>query len=126
MKNYVINMDGAAPDPISSGDTKSWFFHYKWNGVGEEDNEVFFPIEKGVLPDVGEGDVLWFVLDGVMIGCALVIRVMQDYTNDREELWYNTKDCKASNQSMYTKIATGLVDEQTAILFSIALSLEDG
>jgi hypothetical protein len=83
MKHVLYNMQGAAPAPAGDGDTKSWFEYYKW----DVDGEVFVPVQD---TRAKEGDVLWFAMDGDIIGCAIVLRLFQSVLsqNGGWEIWY--------------------------------------
>lgn len=81
-RHLLIKMRGKDPDPCKTGDTKSWFYFYKWNVSGE----AFFPVKEE--PEVTSGDMVWFCLDGVVLGCALIHRVQYDPMNQVYELCY--------------------------------------
>jgi hypothetical protein len=119
MKNYVISMNGEASDPLNMGDTKSWFFAYKWRL--DEDDEVFFPVRKGELPDIAEGDTIWFLMDEQLIGCATVLRIMPSTLSSDEEIWYHTKACKRAKGLAYAGFGTGPIDEACARALSRGL-----
>jgi hypothetical protein len=98
MKQYAYCMIGDAPDPIGSGDTKSWFLHYKWRL--DEKDEVFLPVPKDTFPDIEEGDDLWFLMDEEILGHAPVLRVCMDWANERKEIWFDTSTCVAARSGM--------------------------
>lgn len=82
MKHLIYNMRGSAPPPAGYGDTTGWFLRYKW----DVDGQVYVPWTKETIPEVG--DILWFALDGAVLGCAPVLRVTSDDLNGRLEVWY--------------------------------------
>jgi hypothetical protein len=92
MRHWIKKLIGSDPDPIHSGDMRSWFFHYKWRP--EDDDETWYPLGEDEFPEIGGGDVLWFCLDGTVIGSVRVIHVFIDDMNDRKEVRYNTNTCK--------------------------------
>ena len=83
MAHFLYKMSSTAPAPAGDGDTKSWFFHYKWCVEGE----VYVPVRRPFLP-VEVGDYLWFCLDGVVFGGARILRVEEEQSQGRQELWY--------------------------------------
>lgn len=87
MEHYIYLMRGDRPDPLGSGDTKSWFYYYKW----PEEGEVFLPL-KPPNADVKEGDRLWLFMDDALVGSVVVTRI--DTTNETlssasQELWFD-------------------------------------
>jgi len=91
-RHYLYAMNGDDPDPNRRGDTRSWFYYYKWpsscdpRGLGE----VWVPKSAGdELVGVQPGDVLWFSMDRCVLGGAVVTQVYTDAYNQRQEVWYN-------------------------------------
>ena len=81
-------MIGGADAPVGTGDTRSWFYHYKV-GIG---GEVFVPVFSGEADEMGETNLLWFVMDGVVIGYVPLRRQVMDNFNGRLELWFNSDE----------------------------------
>ena len=82
MKHLIYNMRSSDPPPSGYGDTKGWFYYYKW----KVDEEVYVPWSLELTPEAG--DVLWFAMNGVVLGCTIVLRVLTDDLNGRLEVWY--------------------------------------
>lgn len=83
MRHHLYLMSSIAPAPAGDGDTRSWFFFYKWNVEGD----TYVPQKRPFL-EAEQGDVLWFVLDGCVLGGAPITRVELEYSANREEIWY--------------------------------------
>lgn len=81
MRHHLYLMTSDAPAPAGDGDTRSWFFFYKWNA----DGELYVPQRMPFL-DVAAGDMVWFVMDGCVLGGAPVIRVEEEMRH--QEIWY--------------------------------------
>lgn len=87
MKHLAYVMVSTSPAPAGDGDTKSWFEYYKWNG-----GETFVPVSFPFL-SAEEGDLLWFVMDGKVLGGAPILRVeTPSLPVQRQELWFNSDD----------------------------------
>lgn len=67
---------------------ESWFKYYKLKAPGE----VHVPARIELCYDALEGDLLWFAMDGVIIGYAPILRQLDDAINDRVELWFNSSE----------------------------------
>lgn len=91
MRHYLYSIHGMDPDPIRSGSMKSWFLHYKWRL--DEDDDVFLPVPEDSFAEAVVGDILWFVLDGALLGCGELLRVFVSDANDWKELWFNPYRC---------------------------------
>lgn len=87
MQHYTVSFIGADPSPIG-GDIRSWFFYYKFR-PGEEGS--FYLVLKPEIP-LAVGDILWIVMDGVLIGCFPIRSIQEDPFNDRIEFWYDGLD----------------------------------
>jgi len=117
--HYAICMVGQDKDPINSGTTASWFFYYKWRPG--EDDEVFFPIPEDAVPAIQANDVVWFVLDGKVVGNATLLRVELDEMNDRKELWYNCLSCVPMRASCALAVPVDVapLDEDTVTMLQL-------
>lgn len=85
-RHFVYRLIGDEPDPIGAGDTRSWFYYYKV----DQDGEVWLAWMEEVAPSAG--DWLWILLDGLLVGVAKILRMMDDPLNNRKEVWYDTKN----------------------------------
>lgn len=82
-KHILYKMVGKAKAPAGTGDTASWFRHYKWQVEGD----VFVPAAVPFL-HARPGDLIWFVLDGILLGHAIIADVREDVFGRRQEIWY--------------------------------------
>ena len=67
---YIITRD--APAPSAGFDMGSWFDYYKWNTEGE----TFVPVSGDARLEflrAKEGDWLWFIVDGLVLGCVVIL-----------------------------------------------------
>ncbi len=88
MNHFLYAMTSTAPAPAAGGDTKSWFYYYKWDVEGL----AFVPVAEELL-DADEPahiDTLWFVMDGVPLGCCPVHSIMPSLGGP-VELHYDTR-----------------------------------
>lgn len=100
--HILYAMKSADKAPAAGGDMKSWFLYYKF----DVDDEVYVPVvptEQVVIDsedmkktetysgfvNAGEGDHIWFAMDGVLLGYAKILRVIEDMINSRHEVWYD-------------------------------------
>lgn len=84
---YAMYSDGAAP--AGGGDIKSWFEYYKLdNGPGT--SIPFFEVDmpEDEMPLVG--DLLWFVMDAVVIGVCKITGATCDPLNKRVDVFYDS------------------------------------
>src|ERR1700733_15090144 len=79
MKYYLYRMS-SNDRPPGGGDFRGWLHFYKW---GRPETVVFYK-RKPYYQDIKKGDVLFFVLDGFLIGDALVEGV-QEGTDTTEQ-----------------------------------------
>ena len=86
-QHFLYVMQAASKAPASGGDTKSWFHFYKWDIGGE----VFVPQQRPFL-EAKEGDFLWFVMDGEVLGGSKIIRIEREESQGVQELWYRGDD----------------------------------
>lgn len=71
MRYFLYRMQST--DAVPSGDFRGWLRFYKW---GRPETVTFR--KPAPLPGIQKGDVLFFVLDGFLIGDALVDDVRDD------------------------------------------------
>lgn len=84
MRNWMYAMVSRAPDPINSGDTKSWFEFYKMDaGV------TCVPVDR---EDIKEGDVIWFLMDGKCVGGGEVSQVSYNIHIGKYEAYYDSSN----------------------------------
>lgn len=113
--DYLARMYSTDPDPVRSGDTKSWFFFYRWMVEGETHFDV--PEDnKHLFKDIKEGDRLWFYFTDIqhLVGYVEVLRVQEDPTRDVWEFWYDGTRCHKFNplldsHDMSESLAVGTV-----------------
>jgi hypothetical protein len=84
MLHAIYFIDSTKPSPIGD-DWKSWFLFYKWD-VKASEGEIFLPVAPTRYRNLWPSDVLWFALDGVLLGYAKVLRVVDEGT--QREVWY--------------------------------------
>lgn len=118
--DFLKKLYGSEPDPMKTGDTKSWFLFYKWMVEGETHFDVTENEKHSLYRDLKEGDRLWFEMDGWLLGYVEVIRVMEDPTRDVWEIWYNGEACHKFDKSQMLKIphpqhVGTIVPEETAV-----------
>lgn len=77
-------MHGEKKAPAGTGTVDSWFRYYKW----EVEGETYVP-QSPPIQDVQEGDILWFIMDGEVLGYVPLLHVREDAINGRQEFWYN-------------------------------------
>lgn len=89
MGHYIYPLVGDEPDPVGSGDTRSWFYFYKWQNEGQR----WLPV-KPPEPSLKEGDWTWVVLDHEIIGGVCVEQI--DIHNETmpafawQEVWFDS------------------------------------
>lgn len=84
-------------DPAPTGDTESWFRFYKWDVEGE----AFIPRRAGAYLPVSPGDLLWFSMDDVLVGCAEVLRALIDPMGGNvQEVWFEPLRGQIPNESI--------------------------
>ena len=75
MKHYIYKLIGSDPAP-AGGDIKSWLYYYKW---GREEL-VSLPLrEPNHIQGVQTGDGIFILLDGLIIGYAILEDVQEGY-----------------------------------------------
>lgn len=114
MKHFVYAMKGSDPAPAAGGDTRSWFMHYKWSAEGE----AFVPLTAAVIPP-SAGDLLWFVLDGQLLGCVMLIRVEDLLVASCCALTYDTAGLLDAGPLLKScaGITTGMVSGEEELFF---------
>jgi len=83
-KNVRYAMQSDAPDPRNSGDTHSWFFHYKWRT-----GSTWVPAKDGCQL-AEKNDQLWFSMDGVWIGTVVISDVFEQNLQGERELHFDS------------------------------------
>lgn len=92
MKHVIYRMRGSDPAPAGDGSTESWFRYYKWPAESEPSFEAFVPRRAPFL-DVEPGDLLWFAMDGHVLGCVPLLRVdTPSLPTQVQELWYRSAE----------------------------------
>lgn len=89
MNHLIYSMTSTDPAPATGGDTKSWFEYYKW----DVDGHAYIPFPEAELIGI-EANVpstLWFIMDGVLLGCVPVDGFMPCLQADVVELHYDTR-----------------------------------
>jgi hypothetical protein len=80
--HWLYEMVGDSRDPTNNGRTKTWFEYYKVNNgytsVTLDTNDA--------IP----GDVLWFVMDGKVLGRVFVDKVSYNIVMDGYEAYYDS------------------------------------
>ncbi len=87
MKHYIYAMDANAPSLAGRGTVREWFELYKLdNGP-----DVFVPFPEESLPVLPfVGDVVWFAMDGQLVGFATITDVRADQFNGKVEIVYDS------------------------------------
>lgn len=88
MRHHLYLMKSDAPAPAGDGDTRSWFFFYKWNA----DGEMYVP-QRAPFLEVEAGDMVWFVMDDAVLGGAPILRVEEEMRC--QEIWYRGEAVRA-------------------------------
>lgn len=117
MRHFVYAMNGKDPAPAAGGDTKSWFFFYKWD-VGGLAFVPLAPAQEVELPTAG--DLLWFVMDQNPLGYVPVEEVIA-IDGGGHELHYDTRKIIGPGESLQQyncTAATGMAHEAMADFFS--------
>lgn len=83
MQHYLYRMTGIDTAPAGTGCTRDWFYYYKWNVAGA----TFVPVKES--PAVEAGDMIWFAMDGCLLGSAMIEDVMDDPISGHTEIWYD-------------------------------------
>lgn len=90
MNHFIYSMNASDPAPASGGDTKSWFFYYKW----DVDDFAYVPVDEEDFHGYelqGNGkDLLWFVMDKMVLGVVCISSVMPSL-DGKVELHYDTR-----------------------------------
>jgi hypothetical protein len=106
MNHFIYAMNADDPAPAAGGDTKSWFEYYKWDVGGH----AYVPVPEAALIDYEfrSVDVVWFIMDGELLGCCHV-DALHPSLNDKVELHYDTENMQVAPKGAYIAIphATG-------------------
>jgi len=110
---YAMYSDGAAP--AGGGNIKSWFEYYKLdNGPGTS-----IPFYEGDMPDDElplVGDLLWFVMDAVVIGVCKITGVTGDPLNKRVDVFYDSNKVVRLSHRMDIPLAVcGMVTDRARV-----------
>lgn len=106
MNHFIYAMNSSDPAPATGGDTKSWFEYYKWDVGGH----AYVPVPEAALLDyeAQSVDVVWFLMDGELLGCCPVDAIHPSL-NEKVELHYDTDNMQVPPRGAYIDIqhATG-------------------
>lgn len=102
MNHFIYAMKADDPAPATGGDTKSWFEYYKWDVGGH----AFVPVPESALTDLEFQalEVVWFIMDGELLGCCKVDAVHPSLSNNMVELHYNTENMQVAAKGAYIDI----------------------
>lgn len=112
MNHFIYAMNSSDPAPAAGGDTKSWFYFYKWDVGGfafvplsEDDAVGYVPTSK---------DRLWFVMDGRILGCVEVHSFLPSL-NCEIELHYDTRLIRVTPDTVELNASekTGIAADQS-------------
>lgn len=130
MNTYVYSMKSDDPAPATGGDTRSWFYYYKWDVGG--DAYVPFPQESLANSEEPQaGDLLWFFMDGKPLGYVHVDFVSSGFSTDAVELHYDTDKiqklgaCQVAVASEGTGAVTGHVLAELNALYVVIESAKE-
>lgn len=86
MKKKIVfyRMESAARDPRGTGDTRSWFFYYKWRA-----GSTWVAAPPGYA-DADVGDLLYFIMDDQLIGAADITAMAPSNSQGERELHYDS------------------------------------
>ncbi len=123
MNHFIYSMVAADKAPAAGGDTKSWFYYYKW----DVDDRAYVPAPEGAL-DVDEppaGMTLWFVMDTKLIGYVPVLKVLPAFSGGIE-LHYDTREIQVVPEAGAPEItlATGPAFEWEKMLDKLKAELD--
>ncbi len=87
MNHFIYSMVATDKAPAAGGDTKSWFYYYKWDVGGL----AYVPVPEELLADYEEVpvDTLRFVMDTKLLGCVCVAEILPAFSGG-VELHYDT------------------------------------
>jgi hypothetical protein len=89
-------MTSDAPDPVNSGDTKSWFEFYKTKaGI------VHVPVNEELAP----GDMLWFLMDGKPVGGASILKCDFNIATGKYDAYYDSDNMLEGDSMVPTAFA---------------------
>lgn len=118
MSHFIYAMRAEDPAPATGGDTKSWFYYYKW----DVDDFAYVPVDEAAMlgfdPKLDGTDVLWFVMDGALLGCVTIHAVMPSLSG-KVELHYHTnliQVAPAEDAAYTTGESTGLASDQDTFI----------
>lgn len=89
MRHHLYRLTGSDPAPASGGDTRSWFYFYKWDVDGES-----FLLSTPETSSAEPGDWLWVVLDQQLVGVVQVTDVREDLQSGQQELYFSPQAAK--------------------------------
>lgn len=102
VRHFLHRMNGSDPAP-TGGDTATWFRFYKWDVEGE----VFAPRSAQQHLPATAGDYLWLSMDGQVVGCVELLRVLVDPLQpERQELWFEPGEAMVPNSTLTLTILT--------------------
>ncbi len=115
MNHFIYAMKSSDPAPAAGGDTKSWFEYYKW----DVDGHAFIPYPDAALGfEHPNSIILWFVMDGVLLGCVPVDGFMPCLQDGIIEFHYDTRHMQVAptGEHAYTfgdQVRTGKAADQS-------------
>ena len=116
MSHFVYAMKSTDKAPAGDGTTATWFKYYKWD-VDDETYVPYQPSEDAVRPVAN--DVVWFVEDLHVLGCAKITKVVEGALHDRLEIWYDTRELQdfLGQRTVSTAQPGGVVTDKSSIAF---------
>lgn len=117
MKHFVYSMKGEDLPPAGDGTTSGWFYYYKW----DVDGEAYMPFPENLATGEASpepGDLLWFVMDGNLLGYVPLTEARHDQLNQRVEFCYDTNRIMAlplPPPPVQLRVDTGMVTTEEAL-----------
>ena len=96
MNHHVHAMRSHDADPTTAGDMSSWFFFYKWRAA-----ETSIPSLPSYEGKAQPGDLLWFAMDDVLIGAALITGSFYSSGWGKTEYEFNSDEIRVPPGKIY-------------------------